>query len=282
MTILKNPLALGVLTVGGLLLASMSAYTVPETDQAIVTSYGKVKYTVNAYEKGKEFGQTNAGLHFRIPFVDQVQYVDKRVLNLQMEPEEVLSTDQLQVQVNAFARFRITEPVTMFKTLRTEQAVIARLGETLGSSVRNELGRRSFATMLSAERGQIMSNIQEQLNIEANRYGAEVIDVRIKRADLPEGTPLDSAYNRMRSARDQERATIEAEGFKEAQIIRADAEAEAARVYAISYGKDADFYDFYRAMQSYRTTFQSGKGETNFVLSPNSDYLRKFQNAGSR
>lgn len=282
MSILKNPITIGVIGMGVVLLTAMSAYTVPETDQAIITSYGKVKRTVNAYQKGKGFGETNAGLHFRIPFVEQVQYVDKRVLNLQMNPQEVLSTDQLQVQVDAFARFRITEPVKMFKTLRTEQAVVARLGETLGSSVRNELGKRSFASMLSAERGQIMANVNEQLNLEAARYGAEVIDVRIKRADLPEGTPLESAYSRMRSAREQERATIEAEGRKEAQIIRADAQAEAARVYAISYGKDAEFYDFYRAMQSYRTTFQSGNGETNFVLSPNSDYLRKFQNAGSR
>lgn len=278
MSIFKNPVAIGAIAIGVALLGSMSAYTVPETKQAIVTSYGKVKYTVNAFRKDTEFGNTNAGLHFRIPFVDQVQYVDKRVLNLQMKPQEVLSTDQLQVQVDAFARFRIVDPVTMFKTLRTEDAVIMRLGETLGSSVRNELGKRSFATMLSAERGQIMTNIQQQLNLEASRYGAQIIDVRIKRADLPEGTPLESAYNRMRSARDQERATIEAEGRKEAQIIRADAEAEAARVYAVSYGKDPEFYDFYRAMESYKQTFIAGKGETNFVLSPNSDYLRKFQN----
>jgi len=279
MAIWKNPVALTVIAVGAGLLGSMSAYTVAETDQAIVTSYGKVKYTVNEYQEDKPFGSTNAGLHFRIPFVDQVQFIDKRVLNLQMQPQEVLSTDQLQVQVNAFARFRITKPVTMFVTLRTEDAVIARLGETLGSSVRNELGKRSFATMLSAERGQIMANIQKQLNLEASKYGAEVIDVRIKRADLPEGTPLDSAYRRMRSAREQERATIKAEGQKEAQIIRADAEAEAARVYAVSYGKDPEFYDFYRAMESYRTTFITGKGETNLVLSPNNDYLRKFQSA---
>ncbi len=282
MSILKNPIAIGVIAIGAIVLTTMSAYTVPETQQAIITSYGKVKRTVNEYQVGKDFGTTNAGIHFRIPFVEQVQYVDKRVLNLQMNPQEVLSTDQLQVQVDAFARFRITKPVTMFKTLRTEQAVVARLGETLGSSVRNELGKRSFASMLSAERGQIMANINEQLNLEAERYGAEVIDVRIKRADLPEGTPLESAYSRMRSAREQERATIEAEGRKEAQIIRADAQAEAARVYAASYGKDPEFYDFYRAMQSYRTTFQAGTGETNFVLSPNSDYLRRFQSADGR
>ncbi len=281
MNMFKNPIAIGAAAFGLLLLGSMSAYTVAETDQAIVTSYGKVKYPVNQYKKDRAFGSTDAGLHFRIPFVDQVQFIDKRVLNLQMEPQEVLSTDQLQVQVDAFARFRIIDPVKMFKTLRTEESVILRLGETLGSSVRNELGKRSFATMLSAERGQIMANIQQQLNLEAARYGAEVIDVRIKRADLPQGTPLQSAYGRMRSAREQERATIEAEGRKEAQIIRADAEAEAARVYAESYGKDPEFYDFYRAMESYRTTFRKGEGqgETNFVLSPNSDYLRKFQNA---
>jgi membrane protease subunit HflC len=275
--LLRNPVALSVGAVALLVLASMTISIVPETSPAIITSYGKVKRTINKYQPGKPFGATNAGLKFRMPFVEQIQFVDKRVLSVQMEPQEVLSTDQLQVQVNAFSRFRITNPVLMYTTLRTEDALRARLVETLGSSVRNELGKRSFASLLSAERGVVMTNIQTGLNREAAKYGATIIDVRIKRADLPTGPALQSAYRRMESAREQERATIEAEGLKEAQIIRADAEAEAARIYAVSYGKDADFYDFWRAMQSYRQTFQTGKGKTNIVLSPNNEYLRKFE-----
>lgn len=274
---LKNPVALAIGAFGLVILSSMTVSIVPETSQAIITSYGEPKRIVNKYVKDEAFGATKAGLTFRIPFVEQIQYIDKRVMSVQMEPQEVLSTDQLQVQVNAFARFRITNPLRMFTTLRTEEALEVRLSETLGSSVRNELGKRSFASLLSAERGQVMANIQAGLNREAAKYGATVIDVRIKRADLPTGTPLDSAYRRMESAREQERATIEAEGLKDAQIIRADAEAEAARIYAISYGKDAQFYDFYRAMQSYRQTFQTGNGKTNVVMSPSNDYLRKFE-----
>jgi modulator of FtsH protease HflC len=276
-SILRSPLGLSMAALALLVLTSMTITIVPETSQAIVTSFGKVKRTINKYQPNKSFGATNAGLAFRVPFFEQIQFIDKRVLSVQMDPQEVLSTDQLQVQVNAFSRFRITNPVIMYKTVRTEDALRTRLAETLGSSVRNELGKRSFASLLSAERGQVMANIQTGLNREAAKYGATIVDVRIKRADLPTGTPLDSAYARMRSAREQERATIEAEGLKEAQIIRADAEAEAARIYAISYGKDPAFYDFYRAMQSYRQTFQTGNGSTNIVMSPNNDYLRKFE-----
>ena len=127
-----------------------------------------------------------------------------------------------------------------------------------------------------------MENIQRSLNREASRYGAEIIDVRIKRADLPDGTPLTEAFNRMASARRQEAVAIDAEGQKEAQIIRATAEAEAARIYAESFNKDPEFYDFYRAMQSYRKTFREDgeNGKTNVILSPNSDYLRKFRDGG--
>ncbi|MFC4292954.1 protease modulator HflC [Sphingorhabdus arenilitoris] len=275
--IMKNPIALALGALALVVLSSMTVSVVPETKQAIVTSFGEPKRIVNAYKENENFGSTNAGLTFRIPFVEQIQEIDKRVLSVQMEPQEVLSTDQLQVQVNAFARYRITKPLMMYKSVRTEAALNLRLAETLGSSLRNELGRRSFDTLLSAERGQVMQNIETQLNREARKYGATVIDVRIKRADLPTGTPLDSAYERMRSAREQERATIQAEGLKEAQIIRAEANAEAARIYAESYGKDAQFYDFYRAMQSYRQTFLSPDAETNMILSPNNDYLRKFK-----
>ena len=276
-TFLRNPLYIGFAAVAGLILLSMSVTIVPETQQAIISSYGKVDRVVNPYRKGEQFGETRAGLTFRIPLVEQIQMIDKRVLSVEMEQQEVLSTDQLRLQVDAFARFRVTKPDRMYRTIRTEDRLRDQLRTILGSSLRNELGKRTFSSLLSAERGQVMDNIQTALNREASKYGAEVIDVRIKRADLPAAT-LQSAYNRMRSARNQEAIAIDAEGQKEAQIIRADAEAEAARIYAISYGKDPDFYDFYRAMQSYRQTFQNGEGATNIILSPQNAYLEKFRN----
>jgi membrane protease subunit HflC len=275
-SLLRNPIYLAIGAIGALILMSMSVNVVPETQQAIISSYGKVDRIVNAYRPGEKFGETRAGLTFRIPFVEQIQMIDKRVLSVQMEQQEVLSTDQLRLQVDAFARFRITKPAVMYRTIRTEDRLRDQLRTILGSSLRNELGKRTFATLLSAERGEVMENIQTALNREAKNYGAEVIDVRIKRADLPAAT-LQSAYNRMRSARNQEAIAIDAEGQKEAQIIRADAEAEAARIYAISYGKDPSFYDFYRAMQSYRQTFQNGEGATNIILSPQNAYLEKFR-----
>lgn len=276
-TFMRNPIYLGLGAFGALILLSSSVSVVPETQQAIISSFGKVDRVVNKYRPNEQFGETRAGLTFRIPFVEQIHTIDKRVLSVQMEQQEVLSTDQLRLQVDAFARFRVTRPDVMYRTIRTEDRLRDQLKTILGSSLRNELGKRTFISLLSAERGQVMDNIQTALNREASKYGAEVIDVRIKRADLPAAT-LQSAYNRMRSARNQEAIAIDAEGQKEAQIIRADAEAEAARIYAISYGKDPDFYDFYRAMQSYRQTFQNGEGASNIILSPQNAYLEKFRN----
>ena len=275
-SLLRNPIYLAIGAIGALILMSMSVNVVPETQQAIISSYGKVDRIVNPYKPGEKFGETRAGLTFRIPFVEQIQMIDKRVLSVQMEQQEVLSTDQLRLQVDAFARFRITQPAVMYRTIRTEDRLRDQLRTILGSSLRNELGKRTFAALLSAERGEVMENIQTALNREARKYGAEVIDVRIKRADLPAAT-LQSAYNRMRSARNQEAIAIDAEGQKEAQIIRADAEAEAARIYAISYGKDPAFYDFYRAMQSYDATFSQKGSSTSIVLSPDNEYLRQFK-----
>lgn len=277
---LQNPFAMSLAGLGVLVLLGMSVSVVPETQQAIVSSYGKPLRVVNAYQPKQQFGERATGLVFRIPFIEQIQYIDKRVLSVEMERQEVLSTDQLRLQVDAFARFRVTKPVLMYTTIRSEDRLRDQLRTILGSSLRNELGRTTFATMLSPERGQVMDRVQTALNREARKYGAEIIDVRIKRADLPDGAPLKSAFERMRSARQQEAIAIDAEGQKEAQIIRANAEAEAARIYATSYNKDPGFYDFYRSMQSYRRTFaQDGEnvGKTNIVLSPNNEFLRNFR-----
>lgn len=276
-TVTRHPVRNGMIALALVVLASMTFSVVPEDKQALILRYGEITGTVNRYQLGETFGATDAGLMARIPLVEQIKFIDKRVLGVEMERQQVLSTDQLRLQVDAFARFRIVDPVLMYKTIRTEERLREQLATILGSSLRNELGRRTFATLLSPERGQIMDNIQTGLNREARKYGAEVIDVRIKRADLPQGAPLEAVFRRMSSARNQEATTIRAEGRKEAQLIRADADAEAARIYANAFGKDPDFYDFYRAMQSYQYTFvDSGEGSTSVVLSPDNDYLREF------
>lgn len=254
---------------------------VPETQQAVIIRTGEPVATVNQFRPDQPFGNTNAGIWWRIPFVDRVERIDKRVLSVDMEPQTVLSTDQLRLNVDAYARYRIIDPIKMVQTAGTLATVESQLGQVLSSVVRQELGRRSFSALLAAERGTTMANIRTKLDAQARQYGAQVIDVRIKRADLPDGTPLESAFRRMQSARQQEAATLRAQGQKNGQIIRAEAEAQASKIYAEAYGKDPDFYDFYRAMQSYDTTFApDSKSSSTFVLDPNNEYLRQFR--GSR
>jgi membrane protease subunit HflC len=163
---------------------------------------------------------------------------------------------------------------------RTEDQLAEALGPILGSQLRNELGRRPFASLLSPEREGVMENIRDGLNRVARQYGVQIVDVRIKAADLPDGAPLQAAFDQMRTARQQEARSIRAQGDKQAAIIRAEADAQAARIYAASFGKDPEFYDFYRAMQSYQTTFlgrgDTPVGSTNVILSPSNDYLKEF------
>jgi modulator of FtsH protease HflC len=268
------------------ILACMSVFAiVPETEQVLVVRMGVPARIANRYEPGQRFGQTGAGLVWRIPLLEEVYFIDKRVQNLDMASQPVLSTDQLRLQVDAFARYRIVDPLRMYLTARGDgRRVTEALKPILGSALRNELGRRSFADLLTPERDVAMGNIKTALDRVARQYGAEIVDVRIKRAELPDGTPLESAYERMRSARQQQAMTIRAEGLKQATILRAQADAEASRIYADAYGKDPEFYDFYRAMQSYKATFgqdtPAGSGSSAMVLSPNSEYFRQFKGQG--
>jgi len=232
---------------------------------------------VNRFRPNADFGQTGAGLTWRIPFLEQVITVDKRVLDVDMERQQVTSADQQRLEVDAYARFRVIDPVKMYQTAGTVDRVAEQLQPILNSALRQELGKRTFASLLTAERGQAMDNIRKGLDAEAREYGAQVIDVRIKRADLPDGAPLESAFTRMATARQQEAATIRAQGQKAGQIIRAEAEAQAAKTYAEAFGKDPQFYDFYRAMQSYDTTFAQKGASTSIVLSPDNEYLRQFR-----
>ena len=280
--ILRNPIALIFLSIIFLILVGSTFAIVPETKQAVILRFGEPQRTYNRYRANETFGRSGAGILARWPFLEQIVWVDKRILSIDMDNQQVLSTDQLRLQVDAFARYRITDPLAMYKAARTEEGVTDALRPILASALRNELGRRPFAALLSPERGQMMDNIQAALNRVALQYGAQIVDVRIKRADLPEGT-LESAYQRMRTAREQEARSIEAQGLKQAQIIRAEADAEAANTYARAFQQDPDFYDFYRAMQSYEASFISQgdqnnpRGRTSIILSPDNDYLRQFR-----
>lgn len=281
----RNPVAIGILALLVVILLASTFTIVPETKQAVILRFENPIRTVNRWQPNQPFGRTGAGLIARIPFIDRLVWVDKRTLDVELENTQVLSTDQLRLSVDAFARFRVVDPLKMVVTAGSESRVADQLRPLLGSALRNELGKRPFAALLSPERGQVMDNIQAGLQRQATQYGVQIVDVRIKRADLPDGTPLESALQRMRTARQQEAATIKAQGQKAAQIIRAEADANAARIYAESFGKDADFYDYYRALQSYRRTFgvegdNAGRGETSMVLSPDNAYLRQFQNGG--
>ena len=280
----RHPLAVAVVGFLLLILLITSFPIVPETKQGVVVRFGKPDRIVNRYEPNNPLGGPGAGLTWRIPFVENVVWIDKRMRDVDMERQQVLSTDQLRLEVDAFARYRIVDPLRMYIRARSEDRVTEALRPILGSELRNELGKRSFASLLSPERQGVMENVRRGLDRVARQYGAEIIDVRIKKADLPDGTPLQSAYDRMRTARQQEARSIRAQGAKQAQIIRAEADAEASRTYAAAFGKDADFYDFYRAMQSYQTTFlgdgDKAPAKTNIILSPENDYLREFTGEG--
>ena len=254
-----------------------SLMVVPETMQAVIVRTGEPVRVINRFRPNADFGQTGAGLVARIPILEQVVWIDKRVLDVDMERQQVLSVDQRRLEVDAYARFRIIDPVRMVETAGTTERVSEQLQPILNSVLRQELGKRSFASLLTADRGEAMENIRNGLDREAREYGAQVIDVRIKRADLPDGTPLESAFARMQSARNQEATTIRAQGEKNAQITRAEAQAQASKTYADSFGKDPSFYDFYRAMQSYDVTFASKDGSTSIILSPDNEYLRQFR-----
>jgi len=264
--------------VAGVALLS-SVTIVPETEQAVIVRFGEPVRVVNRFRPNTDFGSTGAGLIFRLPFAERLVRIDKRVLSVDMERQQVLSTDQQRIEVDAYARFRIIDPVRMVRSAGTTERVEEQLQPILSSVLRQELGKRTFGSLLTAERGQAMNNIRVGLDREAREYGAQVIDVRIKRADLPDGTPLESAFARMAAAREQEATTIVAQGQKNAQIIRATAEANAAKIYATAFNKEPAFYDFYRAMQSYDATFSNAKntGQSTILLSPDNDYLRQFK-----
>jgi membrane protease subunit HflC len=272
----QRPLISGIVAALTLFILFSAFPIIPETKQAVVVQFGK---------PARILGSNRAGINYRIPFFENIVWIDKRVQSVDMDRQQVLSTDQRRLEVDAFARYRIVNPLLMYIRAGDEERLRKSLVPILGSEIRNELGKQQFAALLSPERQGVMENVRRSLDRIAAQYGARIIDVRIKKADLPDGTPLEAAFARMRTAREQEARSIQAEGAKRAQIIRAEADAEAARVYAASFGKDPDFYEFYRAMQSYQITFL-GDGSntpiagTNLILSPDNDYLKEFTGRG--
>ncbi|WP_155265468.1 protease modulator HflC [Sphingomonas segetis] len=276
----RRPLVSAIVAVLLLVLLLSSFPIVPETKQAVVVRFGKPERILNRFEPGRPIGAAGAGLSYRIPFIDQIVWIDKRVLAVDMEPQPVLSTDQRRLMVDAFARYRIVDPLLMYIRSRSEENLRSQLQTILRSEVRNELAQQQFVALLSPERQGVMDDVGKSLNVQAAKFGVEIIDVRIKKTDLPDGTPLQSAFESMRTARLQEARSIRAQGAKQAQIIRAQADADASKTYAASFGKDPQFYDFYRAMQSYQTTFvgdgQDKPAPTNIILSPQNDYLKEF------
>jgi membrane protease subunit HflC len=279
-TLRRHPLMWSIIGAVLLVVLLASFPIIPETKQAVIVRFGKPVAVFNQYRANRPIGSAGAGINVRIPFVDQVVWIDKRVLAVDMESQPVLSTDQRRLMVDAFARYRIVDPLLMYIRSTTEENLQGQLQTILRSEVRNELAKQQFAALLSPERQGVMDDVRKALNFQAAKFGVQIVDVRIKKTDLPDGTPLQSAFESMRTARLQEARSIRAQGAKQAQIIRAQADADAAHTYAASFGKDADFYDFYRAMQSYQQTFvgdgQEKVAPTTIVLSPQNDYLREF------
>jgi len=274
---LQNPRNLVIAAIVLLVALIASLVIVPETHQAVVIRTGNPVRVINQFRPDVPYGSTWAGIAPRIPFIEEVRMIDRRVLDIDMERTQVLSKDQQRLQVDAYARYRIIDPVRLVEKAGTERQLEAQLLPILTSVLRQELGRIPFAALINAERGTAMANITATLDKQARIYGAQVLDVRIKRADLPEGSPLDAAFTRMETDRQEQAATIRAAGQRDAQIIQAQASAQAAKIYADAYGKDPKFYDFYRAMQSYRSTFLAGEGQSAMVLSDDSEYFRQFK-----
>jgi len=287
---LRNPIGLGIAALLAIIVLASTFAIVPETEQAVIVRWEQPQGTVNRWKQGEALGETGAGLMARIPFVDRLVWIDKRVLNLDLNNQPVLSTDQQRLEVDAFARFRIVDPLRLVRAVGlsngAERRVTDQLSPLFASALRSELGKVDFRALLSPERGQLMDNIQVGLQKFAKNYGVEIIDVRIKHADLPEGSPLQSALERMRNTREQQALTIRSQGVRDAQIIQATADADAAKIYADAFNQDPEFYDFYRALQSYRITFGpdgAGKmppGDTNMILTPDNSYLKQFESGG--
>jgi membrane protease subunit HflC len=280
----KGLAILGVIVLALGVVGSSAMYTVDQTEQAIVMQFG------NPLRQVRE-----PGLHFKMPFIQDVVYYDSRILDLDPPSGQVILSDQKRINVDAFARYRITDPLRFFQALRTEAQFRDQVGRILNSSVRNSMARKSLDDLLSDKRLSIMEEIQKRLALETQNYGIEILDVRIVRTDLPPEISQ-NVYDRMRSERvkeanqlradgekakleitsraDRDKVVIIAEAQRQAQILRGQGDGERNRVLGEAYGQDPEFFAFYRSMTAYRAALAGG--DTNLVLSPDSDFFRFF------
>ena len=267
-------------------LASFSLFTVDPTELALVLRFGEpVRDLINA-----------PGLYARVPFIDSVVYLDKRILALDDERQEVLVADNQRLEVDAFVRYQIADPLLFYQSVLNIQGANSQLGGMLNSALRRTLSEASISDIVRTRRDQLMTDIRDQVRVGAKRFGIEVIDVRIKRADLPEENS-EAVFRRMQAERQQRAASYRAQGAQQSQEIRAEADrkvtvtvataqqqsdqirgegdGERNRIFAQAYGADPEFFAFYRSMQAYDAAFKS---DTRAILSPKSDFFRYFSN----
>lgn len=267
-----------------LILVSQTFFVVDQTHQALIIRVGEVVRTINA---GPDDGP---GLKLKIPFFENAILFDKRNLNLEVNQREILAGNQERLMVDAFVRYRISDPVRFYTRLVDEQTAQTRLTSVISSSLQQVLGRASSEEIITTRRGLLMRQMRDDLRAraQASRFGIQVIDVRIRTADLPQANQA-AVFDRMKTARQQEAARIRATGLQqqreiiatateEAETIRGQADAERAKIFAASFGKDPSFAAFYRSMQAYEASM--GKGDTTLVLSPDSAFFRYFSKGG--
>jgi modulator of FtsH protease HflC len=267
-----------------------SVFTVQQTEQALVVRFGRPVDVV-----------TDPGLHFKAPFMDTVIPIDKRILDLENPAQELIASDQKRLVVDAFARYRIKDALQFYQSVGSIQAANLQLTTLLNSSLRRVLGEVSLIQIVRDEREALMARIRDQLDKEAGGYGIQVVDVRIRRADLPDQNSQ-AVYQRMKTERQREAAEFRAQGNQKAQEIRSNADREATiivaeanskaeqirgegdaernRLFAEAYGKDPDFFAFYRSMTAYENSLKSS--DTRFLLRPDSDFFKFFGSAAGR
>ena len=262
----------------------LSLFTVKEINQAIVLQFGDPKRVL-----------AEPGLKYKIPFIQNVVFIDRRILSLDPAPEEVIASDQKRLIVDAYARFRIVDPLKFYISVGDERVARSRLATIINSRLRSVLGKQSLATLLSEDRTKQMAIIQEGVNVEARKFGIEIIDVRIKRADLPQANS-EAIYKRMQTEREREAKEFRAKGAemavtitstadkevtvilananKQSEIMKGEGDGERNKIFAEAFGKDPEFFAFYRSMQAYETALIGG--ETSLIMSPEDSEFFKF------
>ena len=264
----------------------LSLFIVKEINQAIVLQFGDPKKIIST-----------PGLQVKIPFIQNVVFLDRRILSLDPAPEEVIASDQKRLIVDAFARFKITDPLKFYISVGNERVARSRLATIINSRLRSVLGTQSLATLLSEDRTKQMAIIQESVNTEAEKFGIQIIDVRIKRADLPQANS-EAIYRRMQTEREREAKEFRARGAemavtitstadkevtvilatakKQSEIMKGEGDGQRNKIFADAFGKDPEFFAFYRAMQAYETALIGG--DTSLILSPDSEFFKFFGN----